>query len=220
MTTPSFDQLVKAVQESAPGAGPLDRLSAAAAISATMADSADALLDHFVELCRSADCSWSEIGAALGVTRQAAQKRFVAGSLERFTPRARQVAEAAGVIARDQGADDVRLEHLLLALYSQPATIGARVLDDLGLSEADVRAAIAQRTARPGAGLADSPPLAQDLIGASLDLGHNYVGTEHMLLACYRRPSSVAAEVLTGLGATEVLVRERVIAALAQVAGT
>src|SRR4051794_16045532 len=124
MTDMLFDQLVTAVRASADGDTPLDRLRAAAHVSRGVVDVGDALLGHFVDEARMAGCSWTDVGSALGVTKQAAQKKYVGGSLERATPRARHVVAAAEDLATGQGAAAVRLDHLLLAmLTAEPGTI-------------------------------------------------------------------------------------------------
>jgi hypothetical protein len=209
-----FDQLVATVRDTAGSADPLDRLSAAAVISRGVADVADALLGHFVEECRRHGCSWADVGAAMGVTKQAAQKRFAEASLSRFTPRARRVLEAADAVAEAQGASVVRLDHLLLAVFREPDTIGAKVLAELGIGEAALRAELGRRAFEPGVRLADETRPDAELVSTALALGHNYIGTEHMLLAPFRRPDSVGAQALVALGASEDAVRERVLRAL------
>src|SRR5687767_6314113 len=102
-----FDQLVAAVHDTASADTPLDRLRAAAFLSRGVPDVADALLGHFVDESRRAGCSWADVGGALGVTRQAAQKRYVDGAFERLTPRARKVVDAADELAAAQGASAV-----------------------------------------------------------------------------------------------------------------
>src|SRR3954464_3661989 len=104
MTLLTFDQLIHAVHAAAPSDEPLEQLRTAAVVSASITESADALLGHFVDQSRRAGHSWTEIGVALGVTKQAAQKRFV-GSLDRFTPRARDVAEKAAARVAAAGRD-------------------------------------------------------------------------------------------------------------------
>src|SRR5687767_856946 len=72
---PDLDRLIAAVIAEAVGEEPLDRLAAAARIRDDVDQLTEALLDHFVEEARQAGCSWSQIGAALGVSKQAAQQR-------------------------------------------------------------------------------------------------------------------------------------------------
>src|SRR6202020_368654 len=84
---------------------PLDHVSAAMRVSEHVGEVADHLIGHFVDQARRAGASWTEIGQSMGVTKQAAQKRFVLraetttldphGGFERFTPRARNSVVAA-----------------------------------------------------------------------------------------------------------------------------
>ena len=67
--------LVEQVEDTAISDEPLDRLSAAMGVKAEMDDLTDTLIGHFVDQARRAGCSWSEIGEAMGVTKQAAQQR-------------------------------------------------------------------------------------------------------------------------------------------------
>src|SRR5690348_629586 len=88
----------------------LDQLSDAIVVADHLGDVADHLIGHFVDQARRSGASWTEIGQAMGVSKQAAQKRFVAkgeaGTLDpnqgfgRFTPRARNVVMAAMVEAK------------------------------------------------------------------------------------------------------------------------
>src|SRR4051812_21088235 len=117
---PTVQALVAIVEADAAGADALGRLAAAAATAVELTDVSDALLDHFVDQCRRDGRSWSEISSALGVTRQAAHKRFsapAAPTLDRFTPRAQAVLTAAADEARGMGHNYVGTEHLLLGLF-------------------------------------------------------------------------------------------------------
>jgi ATP-dependent Clp protease ATP-binding subunit ClpA len=197
-----FDDLVAAVMASAPDEDSLEQLRSAAVISAALSDTSDALLDHFVDRCRHDGRSWAEIGRALGVSKQAAQKKFVDSSLQRLTPRTRTVMNAAREMAEDQGAGALRLDHLLLAVFTEPETVAARALMALGIEQAALEAAIARRARTRGARLSDAAPVDQALLATALSLGHNYIGTEHIVLACHRDPTSLTARALNELGAT------------------
>src|SRR5579872_2425441 len=93
-----LDNLISYVRSIRPDADPLGHLSDAVVTAQDLSDQADALIGHFVDQARGSGASWSQIGAAMGVTKQAAQKRFAAGeepllpegkAFSRFTPRAR-----------------------------------------------------------------------------------------------------------------------------------
>src|SRR5215475_14278535 len=104
---PTLQELIDTVRRDAQTDDPIGQLAVAAAAASDLEQTTDALLGHFVDRCRRAGRSWSEISTALGVTKQAVHKRF-AGPLaerlaaaggdptfERFTPRARRVLSAA-----------------------------------------------------------------------------------------------------------------------------
>src|SRR3954469_7665324 len=105
---------------------PLEQLTDAVLVGDHIGEVADALIGHFVDQARRQGASWTEIGSSMGVTKQAAQKRFVqrpapqAAALDpnagfsRFTTRARNVIVSAQNEARDLGHDRIRLEHLVL----------------------------------------------------------------------------------------------------------
>src|SRR4051812_10958373 len=108
MTTPAatvrLDDLIGAI--SSASAEPLERLSGAMLMAEHLGDVADSLIGHFVDQARRAGASWSDIGQSMGVTKQAAQKRFVGRSsapsaldpsqgFSRFTADARSVVVGA-----------------------------------------------------------------------------------------------------------------------------
>src|SRR5215467_6457406 len=97
-----LDNLIAYVQSIHPEGSPLDRVSDAFTVSTTLNEEIDALLGHFVDQARRSGATWSQIGSAMGVTKQAAQKRFVPGKFgdfSRFTDRARNAMAAADVLA-------------------------------------------------------------------------------------------------------------------------
>src|SRR6201995_3185511 len=176
----------------------LDQLSDAVLAAEHLGEVADHLIGHFVDQARRSGASWTDIGKSMGVTKQAAQKRFVpraeATTLDaeqgfgRFTPRARGAVVAAQNAAHDAANDEITPDHLLLGLLSDPAAL-ATVL--LHLQKVDTEAIRTAITLPPAA--AETPALipfsgparkALELtFREALRLGHNYIGTEHMLLA-------------------------------------
>ena len=231
--SPTLQDLIESVRADAGTADPLGQLSQAARMVSGIEEVSDAVLGHFVDQCRRSGRSWSEISAALGVSKQAAHKRFSAGaapSFDRFTPRARAVLGAAAEAARGLGHGVVGPGHLLLALFEPKEALAAQVLAEAGLTrgacEGPVRAAEeeAGSGAAPGpkGELPFSPRTVEVLRGAveeALLLGHNYIGTEHLLLALYRDPEDGAARVLAGAGAPYDEVRARVVDKLARLTG-
>jgi len=221
---PSLQEVVRLVEEETGQSGPLGRLRAAAGLVRDLADVGDAALGYFVDQARHAGHSWSEIGEALGVSKQAAQQRHVvrsspgsdAPTFERLTPRAHNVVNAAEEVAREWGHAAVDTEHLLLSLYEEPDGVAARVLLDEGfpLSKAvsDVGRRV-KRGRRAPRGPLPFGPRAKDAVdgalASALELGHSYVGTEHILLGL-GRGEGVAGEVLIQAGLTPDVLRQRV----------
>jgi hypothetical protein len=223
---PTLQELIDSVVSDAPGHEPLEELATAAATVATLDETTDALLSHFVDRARRNGHSWSDISAALGVSKQAAHKRFSppAPALERFTPRARRVLEHAEVTARALGHPAIESEHLLLGLFEEPEGIAARVLTELGASRATVERELLARVQR-GAAIGHQVPLsarAAGVVGAAvgqaLELGHNYVGTEHLALAVYSDSEGIGAQILTQLGVERAQVRAKVVEILSKLA--
>jgi hypothetical protein len=227
---PSLPEVIDLVEADAVDARPLNRLRAASTLVRKLTDLGDAALGYFVDQARHAGHSWSEIGEALGVTKQAAQQRHTVRSsasgmtFERFTPRARKVVDGAEPIAREWGHDYVGTEHLLLSLLREPDGLGAQILIEGGLPEEMATAAIQERvepgTGPPEGALPFRPEAKTALISASamaLDMGHSYIGTEHVLLGLARE-DGIAGEVLEQAGLDPDVVTIRITEKLARYA--
>ncbi|MDT5173431.1 MAG: hypothetical protein QOG19_2836 [Mycobacterium sp.] len=176
----------------------LDQLSDAVLAGEHLGEVADHLIGHFVDQARRSGASWTDIGKSMGVTKQAAQKRFVpkaeATTLDpeqgfgRFTPRARGAVVAAQNAAHDAANGEITPAHLLLGVLSDPAAL-ATVL--LRLQKIDIEALHSAIALPPAA--SETPALipfsgpARKVLELTfreaLRLGHNYIGTEHLLLA-------------------------------------
>ena len=127
----TLSALIEDVKATAPSRAPLDLLATASSNASEMNDLTDAMLSYFVDRCRFAGHSWAEIGVALGVTKQAVQKRFNHAEMppmwERVTPRARRVVELhAPAAALELGHNFVGTEHILLGLYDEAGGIAAK----------------------------------------------------------------------------------------------
>src|SRR5271170_7051959 len=136
--SPTLQELIDAVRADAAGDEALLRLSQASMTVSDLEQVGDALLGHFVDQCRRSGHSWSEISSALGVSKQAAHKRFtvdVAPTFERFTERARNVLGQSERQAHRLGHGFVGTEHLLLALVESNDGLGVRVLNEAGISK-------------------------------------------------------------------------------------
>jgi ATP-dependent Clp protease ATP-binding subunit ClpA len=204
-----LDNLISYVKTLHPQDGPLAHLSDAVAVAARLDEQSDALIGHFVDQARHSGASWSMIGASMGVSKQAAQQRFVAALVpeggemfSRFTQRARNVLAAAGRIAASASAERIDAAHIAAALLSEPDGIAARVIHQAGISDDQLYAAFGVRAAAAASGPAGAAPgggadaaaiqalrftsagkaALKGALKAALRLGHNYIGTEHLLL--------------------------------------
>ncbi|MGW3950796.1 Clp protease N-terminal domain-containing protein [Streptomyces sp. NPDC004752] len=193
---------------------PLDQLQDAVIAADHLGDVADHLIGHFVDQARRSGASWTEIGQSMGVTRQAAQKRFVPKEsidldpnqgFNRYTPRARKVVMVAHAQAKESGNAEGLPEHLVLGLLSEPEAIAAQAITAQGVSlEAVGEAATAALP--PAADDApelvpygsDAKKVLELTFREALRLGHNYIGTEHILLALLEHENGEG--VLSGLG--------------------
>jgi hypothetical protein len=216
---PTVTEMIATIRADARSEEPQELLAAAFQAVAELEAVGDAVLTHFVEECRRSGRSWSEISAALGVSKQAAHKRFSlpGPKLERFTERARSAVRAAADDARAFGHVYVGTEHLLLGLFEPTGGVAARILAEVGFSHERVVADVVRAAPVTSSTIAD-PPLtpraAATLERARTEataLGHNYVGTEHLLLALFGDPEGLAAKILTAGGVTHDDVRDRVV---------
>jgi ClpA/ClpB-like protein len=219
---PTLHELIATVEADAASADDLDRLGTAARVTAELEEVADGTLTHFVDQCRRNGRSWTEISRALGVTKQAVHKRFsTAASFERFTARAKSALEGASAAARRLGHSYVGTEHVLLGLFAEPESIAAKALTEAGLTADSVEAAILAITPRRNANV-DSPPFTpraasclEHALSEALQLGHNYIGTEHILLGLFTDPDGFAARIMDDAGVTHDAIRARIIEMLA-----
>jgi hypothetical protein len=235
-----LDNLIAYVKTLHPEGGPLENVSDAFAVSAQLAEQSDALLGYFVDQARRSGLSWSQIGAAMGVSKQAAQKRFVPGqagdhlraagfkTFSRFTDRAVRVLLAADHLAVDRPAVDrpagdpadgqaesatrpaIGAAQLAAAFLSEPEGLAAKAIRQGGLTAEQIYAAVGTGPAPqlPNADRATLSELAFDdsakaafreALKWALRMGHNYIGTEHLLLGVLFSDGPVA-EAFTHLG--------------------
>jgi hypothetical protein len=212
-----LDDLIDAIKKVHTDA--LDQLSDAVIAADHLGDVADHLIGHFVDQARRSGASWTEIGRSMGVSKQAAQKRFVpkdpgepsdrdvAQGFGRFTMRARNVVMVAQNEARQAGNDGITPAHLALGLLGDPAAIATKAIEAQGVSLTAARDAVVA-TLPPSVGqvgeLIPFSPQAKKVLELTfrqaLRMGHNYVGTEHILLALLELEDG--AGVLTELGLT------------------
>jgi len=138
--------------------------------------------------------------------------------LERFTDRARRVVKLAEEEARRLGHNYIGTEHILLGLIREGEGVAAKALESLGISLDAVRQQVEEIIGRGQQAPFDVIPFtprSKKVLELSLhesqQLGHNYIGTEHILLGLIREGDGVAAQVLVKLGADLNRVRQQVI---------
>lgn len=202
---------------------PLSRLGAAIATGDDLHSAGDNLVGRFVEQARGAGYSWTQIGSALGVSKQAAQQRYPSvgqGWAPAFREDAQRALAAAGEHAQHLGHPYLGTEHILLALAEQDDTLAGRVLGDLDVTPRAVAEAIDERTPRRAPSsvrIALSGRVKRALEQArreSRRLGHRCPGAEHLLLVLEADADGGAARILAELGVTSTRLRDTLVARL------
>ncbi|HEX9031471.1 MAG TPA: Clp protease N-terminal domain-containing protein [Streptosporangiaceae bacterium] len=233
MTNPRIrlGDLIEAIEKV--HASPLDQLTDAVIAAEHLDEVADHLIGHFVDQARRSGASWTEIGACMGVTKQAAQKRFVGKEpvpaletthgFSRFTPRARNVVWASQEAARAAGSTEIAPPHLVLGLLSEPHGLAALAITAQKVTLDSVRETVTA-TLPPAADHAPPALIPYDArakealeltFQEALRLGHNYVGTEHLLLALLDLEAGQGP--LTSLGLGKAAIEEWITAALSSI---
>ncbi|GLZ77320.1 hypothetical protein Afil01_21270 [Actinorhabdospora filicis] len=175
---------------------PLEQLSAASELAAHVGEVADHLIGHFVDQARRAGASWSDIGANMGVSKQAVQKKHTPkepGSFTRYTARAKSTITAASADARQGGAAEVTDTHVMIALLADPQSLAGHAIAAQKLDVAALTAELRERLPENPETPPEHMPFGKSAVKVfelslreALRQGHNYVGTEHMLLAMLR----------------------------------
>ncbi|MET9830140.1 Clp protease N-terminal domain-containing protein [Streptomyces sp. NPDC006385] len=223
-----LDELIAAIKKV--HEEPLEQLQDAVIAADHLGEVADHLIGHFVDQARRSGASWTDIGKSMGVTRQAAQKRFVPKEsidldpqqgFGRYTPRARSAVMAAHNEAIAARNPEGRPEHLVLGLLAEPDGLAAKAIAAQGLLLDSVRQAATAALPPATDEVPELVPYGSDAKKAleltfreALRLGHNYIGTEHILLALLEFENGEG--VLSGLGLTKEAVEEYVVEALAR----
>lgn len=140
---------------------------------------------------------------------------------ERFTHRARRVLVLAQEEARLLNHGFIGTEHILLGLIREEEGVAAKALESLGVSLDAARVIVEEKVGAAGGTPTGSPPFTPRAkkvlelsLRESLQLGHNHIGTEHLLLGLVREGEGVGAQVLVSLGADPVHVRRQVLSLL------
>ncbi|AHW65142.1 Putative ATP-dependent Clp protease ATP-binding subunit [Corynebacterium glyciniphilum AJ 3170] len=146
---------------------------------------------------------------------------------ERFTDRARRVVVLAQEEARALNHNYIGTEHILLGLIHEGEGVAAKALESMGISLEAVRTEVEDiigTGGHPPSGYIPFTPRAKKVLELALrealQLGHKYIGTEHILLGLIREGEGVAAQVLVKLGADLSRVRQQVIQLLSGYEGT
>ncbi|MFI6804117.1 Clp protease N-terminal domain-containing protein [Streptomyces luteogriseus] len=193
---------------------PLDQLQDAVIAADHLGDVADHLIGHFVDQARRSGASWTDIGKSMGVTRQAAQKRFVpkesadldpSQGFSRYTLRARNVVMTAHSESKAARNAEGVPEHLVLGLLAEPEGLAAKAIVEQGVPLDTVREAATAALPPAVDEVPEMVPYGQAAkkvleltFREALRLGHNYIGTEHILLALLEHENGEG--VLSGLG--------------------
>jgi hypothetical protein len=227
-----LDDMIEAVKSMNPDGDALDRLADAVRVSERLGELADHLVGHFVDQARRNGASWTDIGQSMGVTKQAAQKRFVprqsdegdiitSSAFARFTDRARRTVVTSQLLARKAGSPTITPEHILVALLEDQEGFASQAITALGSDVDGIRPAAVAAYPEAGeqhqSGHIPFTPLSKKLlertIRESLRLGHSYVGTEHILLGMLHDTEAPAGRILAEHGierqATEAWLLER-----------
>ena len=214
----SLADLIARLDEEFPDAGDLARITEAQLRARTLSDLGDQLVGHYVGKAKQAGASWSEIGDAIGVSKQAAQQRHTPAPFERFTDLNRHSIVLAQEAARTHKHDSIGSEHLLLGLLGEPRGLAYEVLLAKTESEQRIRDAIEEALPPPGtkaprghiAFRPETKSVIEQAARAASELGHDGIGTEHLLLGLIRTEKSPAAQILHNLGFTSAELHETI----------
>lgn len=226
-----LDDLIEGIKKTHPDT--LAQLSSAVLAAEHLGEVADHLIGHFVDQARRSGASWTDIGQSMGVTKQAARKRGVprapgqpdlesGDGFSRFTPRARKVVVTAQVEARTAGNAEITPGHLVLGLLAETAGLAAKAIEAQEVALVTVRRIVTEALppaddAVPALIPFDQPTrkVLELTVREALRLGHNYVGTEHILLALLELEDGDGT--LTGLGVRKAETEDYVAAVLSGV---
>ena len=221
---PNLEQLVAWVDR--PNRDTFELLTDAVILSGRLGELADDLVDHFVQKARHGGASWAEIGQAIGVSKQAAQKRFVhraPGSrrprrslFTRFASDARTLTRKAVEHAHDLGSPEIGTLHLVAALTETGSGRAGDALQGTGVDPAPIHEAALQASSDsshdgPSPGhipfAADSKKVLELSLREAIHGESRYIGTEHILLGVLRDEKSPGARLLTDHGVSAESVR-------------
>jgi hypothetical protein len=209
-------KLIQQVEADLPAATALAKVTEAQQRARLLIEVGDQMVDHFVTAARSGGASWSHVGEALGVSKQAAHERWVPSIFQRYTDRSRSAIVVAQERARTLRHDSIAPGHLLLALFESDG-LAKQLLIDAGVTATTLHAALAdfvqegQTVPAATVPFTGSAKRALDQAGmAAIDLGQNYIGTEHLLLGLFGTRDDGTDAALVALGLTRADLRQKV----------
>jgi hypothetical protein len=208
-----LDDLINAITQNEDDA--LARLSNAVLLADHIGDLADHLIGHFVDQARRSGASWTDIGHSMGVSKQAAQKRFVSKDepdasqgFKRFTKPARSAVVASMNEAKQAGNPEIHAEHLALGVLDVPDGVALQALAAQGVDPEAARRALTAALPPAGGEIpvlipydARSKKVLELTFREALRLESEQVGSGHLLLALLEEEP--AGGVLAGLGLTK-----------------
>ena len=228
-SAPILESLITQVRSGFEGASALDRLTVAVGLAGRLDELGENLVGYFVDEARRDGASWAEVGARLGVSRQAVQKRFIPseagmggrgqdGFWDRASGDLKEAVTLAREAARARRKTYLGTEHLLLGLAGQPDEAAARGLARCGVGPATVRGAVDGRVGAPqGEPLPDETPFTrlalrslQHALREALLMNQAAVGGEHLALGLLTIGEGIAHDVLVNLGVSYERLREAV----------
>lgn len=226
---PTLESLITQVRSGFEGVPALDRLTIAVGVSSRLGELGENLVGYFVDEARGEGASWADIGARLGVTRQAVQKRFIpteadlggrgqAGFWDRATDELKEAVKLGREAARARRKTYLGTEHLLLGLAAQPEGTAARAFARCGADTATLRGAVDGRTGAPhGEPLPDETPFTglslralRHALREALLANQAEIGSQHLALGLLTIGEGVAHDVLINLGVSYERLREAI----------
>ncbi len=220
----TLTDLIENIDADLPHGNALAKITEADARAHTLGALGDQLIGHYIAIAKSEGTSWSDIGQAIGVSKQAAQQRHAPEAFNRFTDLSRHAVVLSQEAARSRRHEHIGTEHLLLGLLDEPRGLAAQLLATRAGSAEAVRAAVTERMAPEGRHFARghipfSPQGKQAIegaIAAATELGHDFVGTEHVLLGVLSVAGGTGAEALATIGIDLTMMRPLVSTAVAE----
>lgn len=228
-STPTLESLIAAVSSGFENAPALDRLTIAVGLAGHLNELGENLVGYFVDEARREGTTWADIGTRLGVSRQAAQKRFLpsaaslltqdGGFWDRTTDDLKRAVSLAREAAQARRTTYLGTEHLLLGLTAQPEQKAAQALARCGADPDTIRGAVNGRIGAPNG--EPLPDETQFTLRALRSLQHalreallmnqaTAIGGEHLALGLLTLGEGFAHDILLNLGVSYERLREAV----------